>query len=250
MTDWSVTWDESYPAGTDAASGIATYIEQDKIAVRERLNSLLGITTWGTSTGPPMKGYQLNLTGGANANIQIGTTDFSFYDSTNSIQLFKITSAGSATFFYDLTIANGVTVTAGGLTITAGGITISAGGLAVSGNTTLNKTTVSSGQGVISRYNAGNSSTALTLDFNNGNNQLITLTGNCTFTFSNPVSGAWYSLELLQDATGSRTVTWPASVKWSGGTAPTLTTTASKTDVMTFYYNGTYYFGFQAGFNY
>jgi hypothetical protein len=91
------------------------------------------------------------------------------------------------------------------------------------------------------RYDAGNSGTALTLDFNNGNCQLVTLTGNITFTFSNPQPGARYLLELKQDGTGSRTVTWPAAVKWSGGVAPTLTTTAGQTDIICLYYNGTNY---------
>lgn len=245
MTTWAVTWDETYPAGTNAASGIATYIEQDKIAVRERMNSLLGISNWGTSLGPPMQAYQVSFAGGANAKIQIGTTDFSFYDDTNSTQLFKIVKAGDATFYYSLTVASGgLTVTAGGLTITAGGLTVTAG------DSAFKKVTVSSAQGVVARYSAGSSGTALTIDWNNGNNQVVSMTGACTFTFSNPIAGAWYSLELTQDATGSRTASWPASVKWPSASAPVLTTTASKTDILTFYYNGTNYIGFQAGFNY
>ncbi|NQW08364.1 MAG: hypothetical protein HQ481_00585 [Alphaproteobacteria bacterium] len=63
------------------------------------------------------------------------------------------------------------------------------------------------------------------------------MTGNCTFTFSNPpASGTAGSLTMVlrQDATGSRTTTWPASVKWAGGSAPTLTTTASAIDILTF----------------
>lgn len=62
----------------------------------------------------------------------------------------------------------------------------------------------------------------------------LTLTANCTFSFSNiPASGCTsITLYLHQDATGSRTVTWPAAVIWPGGTAPTLTTTASHVDVI------------------
>lgn len=99
------------------------------------------------------------------------------------------------------------------------------------------------GQYFSTRYSAGNSSTAITLDFNNGNVQFVTMTGNCTFTLSNPKSGGRYILELLQDGTGSRTATWPATVKWSGGTTPTLTTTAGRTDIITLYWNGTSYVG-------
>ncbi len=91
------------------------------------------------------------------------------------------------------------------------------------------------------RYDAGNSGTSKTLDWNNGNCQLLTLTGNVTLTLSNPAAGGRYLLELLQDGTGSRTVTFPAAVKWSGASAPTLTTTAGRTDIVTLYYNGTSY---------
>ena len=82
-------------------------------------------------------------------------------------------------------------------------------------------------------YDAGNSSTALTLNWNNGNTQLVTLTGNCTFTLSNPKDGFRYLIALKQDGTGSRAVTWPSAVKWSAGTAPTLSTAAGKVDVVT-----------------
>jgi hypothetical protein len=49
-------------------------------------------------------------------------------------------------------------------------------------------------------------------------------------------------LKVIQDATGSRAVTWPASVKWPSGTAPTLSTAANAIDIVTFYYDGTSYF--------
>src|SRR3569833_349176 len=66
-----------------------------------------------------------------------------------------------------------------------------------------------------------------------GNVQSLTLTANSTFTISNPpAAGVSFGLTLMiaQDATGGRTITWPAAVKWPNGVAPTLTTPASKTD--------------------
>lgn len=97
--------------------------------------------------------------------------------------------------------------------------------------------------GPVAEYNAGNSSTALTLSWNNAPSQKVTLTGNCTFTFSNPIAGESYIIKLVQDGTGSRTVTWPAAVKWPGGVAPTLSTAAASVDLVSFYYDGTSYFG-------
>lgn len=94
-----------------------------------------------------------------------------------------------------------------------------------------NKTTVADGGGE-TYFDAGNSGTALTLNLTNGNVQKITLTGNCTLTLTSPASGAYRSLLLyvFQDATGSRTITWPASVKWGTAGAPTLSTAATKMD--------------------
>jgi hypothetical protein len=93
-------------------------------------------------------------------------------------------------------------------------------------------------------YNAGNSSTALTLDFLNGWRQRLTLTGSCTFTLSNPVDGM-RSLFKIGTGAGSFTVTWPGTVKWSGGTAPVITATASKVDLVVLVYaaDTTTYYG-------
>jgi hypothetical protein len=85
-------------------------------------------------------------------------------------------------------------------------------------------------------YDAGNSGTAQTIDLANGNWQKSTLTGNCTYTFTGATSGKACSLLLsvVQDGTGSRAVTWPASVKWPGGTIPTLGTAASAFNLVSF----------------
>lgn len=89
----------------------------------------------------------------------------------------------------------------------------------------------------------GNSSTADTIDWGASNKQKSTLTDNCTFTFTAPSNPCTVQLILIQDGTGSRTVTWPASVKWPGGTAPTLSTAASSVDVVSLFYDGTNYYG-------
>jgi hypothetical protein len=60
-----------------------------------------------------------------------------------------------------------------------------------------------------------------------------------TLTMSGGVQGQVVVLEVVQDATGSRTVTTWTNVTWAAGTAPTLTTTASATDVLRFTYNAT-----------
>jgi hypothetical protein len=99
----------------------------------------------------------------------------------------------------------------------------------------------------------GNTGTAKTINLANGNFVTATLTGNCTFTFSNPSSGASsFTLFLTNDGTAGRTITWPASVKWPNGTVPTRTTTANRTDVYTFFTTngGTNWYGILSIFNY
>ena len=98
----------------------------------------------------------------------------------------------------------------------------------------------------------GTSGAAATIDLENGNFYKITLTANCTLTFSNPPASGTagsFTLFLVQDGTGSRTVTWPGTVDWADATAPTLTTTAAAVDVLTFITldGGTVWNGFVAG---
>jgi hypothetical protein len=96
---------------------------------------------------------------------------------------------------------------------------------------------------------SANSSTAITLALTNGTVQIITLTGTCTITMPTATSGKSFILLLKQDATGSRTVTW-TTVKWPSGTAPTITSTASKQDIYSFFADGTNWYGTTVGQNY
>jgi hypothetical protein len=97
---------------------------------------------------------------------------------------------------------------------------------------------------------SANTSTAYTIDLANGSVQILTLTGNCTFTFPTATAGRSFILILKQDGTGSRTATWPAAVKWPAGTAPTITSTASKSDKYIFTADGSNWIGSNAGQNY
>jgi hypothetical protein len=93
----------------------------------------------------------------------------------------------------------------------------------------------------------------LTLDLSTGTTFLVTFgAGNITgLTLSNVGSITSFSLRLKQDGTGSRTFsTSGTTVNWASGTAPTLTTTASKADWLTFVWNGASWDGFVGGQNY
>jgi len=89
----------------------------------------------------------------------------------------------------------------------------------------------------------GNSGTSQTLSLTNGTVQTVTMTGNCTFTMPTNVAGKSFILIAVQDGTGSRTATF-TSVKFAGGVAPTLTTTATTgRDILTFVADGTNWYG-------
>ena len=74
-----------------------------------------------------------------------------------------------------------------------------------------------------------------TLDLSTANRHVITMpAGNITIALSNVTVGQMFIIEIIQDSVGSRTVTWFTTIKWPGGSAPTLTTTANKKDSIAF----------------
>ncbi len=81
-----------------------------------------------------------------------------------------------------------------------------------------------------------------TIYLSTGNLFEVSLGANMSnLTLTNPSKGT-YMIKLKQDATGSRTVVFPTtSWLWAGGTAPTITATANKTDFITFIYDGSTY---------
>jgi len=85
-------------------------------------------------------------------------------------------------------------------------------------------------------YTNASATGTVDLDLSLYNTFKLTLTGNTTLTISNADSGAHsFTLEVIQDGTGGRTLTVPASVDWAGGTAPTLVTTNGSVSILTFY---------------
>lgn len=86
---------------------------------------------------------------------------------------------------------------------------------------------------------AGNSGTAITLDLSAASSQKLTLDNNATITLSNATPGGTYTLRIAQDATGGRTMTWPANVIWPGGVTPSFSTSANRVDLVTLYLDGT-----------
>ena len=90
-------------------------------------------------------------------------------------------------------------------------------------------------------FDNGNSGAGDAIDWRVGNKQKSTLTGDVTYTFTDPTGPCNLIFRLIQDGTGGRDVTWPAAVKWLG-TEPTWSDgAAGKTIVVSFYHDGTNY---------
>ena len=91
------------------------------------------------------------------------------------------------------------------------------------------------------------------VDLSTGNvfftDQIFSASNGGTFSFLNPpASGTAYGFTLRIQPQGTTPISWPASVDWAGGTAPTAPA-SGETDVYAFYTQdgGTTYYGFQAG---
>jgi len=79
----------------------------------------------------------------------------------------------------------------------------------------------------------------ITPDFALANNFSVTLGGNRTL--ANPTNltvGQSGVIKVTQDGTGSRTLAYGSNWDFAGGTAPTLTTTASAVDILAYYVDG------------
>jgi Major tropism determinant N-terminal domain len=148
--------------------------------------------------------------------------------------------------------ANGATLTSANITApTIANAAISGANNQLSG--TLTVTTGVIANGTFTNYtetaysNAGIGS-AFTANLSLGTVQVLTLNNNCTFTMPTASAGKSFVL-LLNSGSGGYSVTW-STVAWPGGTAPTLTATASKKDIFSFFSDGTNWYGATIGQSY
>jgi hypothetical protein len=152
-------------------------------------------------------------------------------DSNGNEEIIFTTTASAVN---EITIANAATGNSPNISVTGDDTNI---GLSVS----------TKGTGLIlfndGAYNADATLTdgaTITWDVGSSPVAKVTLGGNRTLSApTNSASGQFISLTVIQDATGSRLLTWNSAYEFTGDVAPTLTTTASKADVFVFKYNGT-----------
>jgi hypothetical protein len=200
------------------------------------------------------------------ANIKI--SDMTAAAAASGTQELEVNDSGSTKKVTGAQLSTYIrgTVTLGDLSVTASAADLNTTDVTTLGTSEASKVVTADANGDVSlteelkakSYNetylaVTSSGAAVTVNCETGNSFSHTLTESTTFTFSNPpASGTSYSfsIEIIQDASASGyTVTWPTSVDWPSGTAPTLTATASAKDVFVFTTrdSGTTWYGFTAG---
>ena len=208
-------------------------------------------------------GFDVTFTQGSGSNVSVsnGSTGVIYCDGGGATAAVKsiidsttLTTLGITASAAELNILDGVTATTSELNyndITTLGTSEASKAVTADANGV-----VTFDNGITEEFTAvTSSSNATTVNSRDGTVFSHTLTENTTFTFSNPASSgkaSGFSLKIVQDASASGyTVTWPASVDWSSGITPTLTSTANAVDQFVFYTHdgGTTYYGFLAGGN-
>ena len=188
--------------------------------------SITGLSTTATGTVLTLTDTYLNST----VSIRLPNATAIADDSGNEYIKF----AKTASAVNEITITNSATGNSPDLSVTGGDTNI---GLSIT----------TKGTGLI-KFNDGayypeatlTDGATITWDASVAQVAKVTLGGNRTLSApTNGATGQFISLLVIQDGTGSRTLTWNSAYEFASDTAPTLTTTASLGDLFTFRYNGT-----------
>jgi hypothetical protein len=148
-----------------------------------------------------------------------------------------MTVTGSGNFAYTRTLTAATNVTFP----TTGTLSTLAGTETFTNKTLTNPTVTNYVESVVA---IGTVTSSNTLSLTSGTVQTVTLTAStaCTFTMPTATAGKSFILIVTQASGGSGTAVF-TSVKFPGGTAPTITASASAIDILTFVANGTSWFG-------
>ena len=188
--------------------------------------SITGLSTSATGTVLTLTDTSINST----QNIQLPTAKAIADDSGN--EYLKFVKTASAV--NEISITNSATGNSPDLSVTGSDTNI---GLSIT----------TKGTGLI-KFNDGayfpeatlTDGATVTWDVSTAPVCKLTLGGNRTLSApTNGLTGQFISIAVIQDGTGSRTLTWNSAYEFTGDSAPTLTTTINKADLFVFKYNGT-----------
>ena len=197
------------------------HIADDQVTLAKMAGLVRGKIIYGDSSGNPAA-----LTVGSSGQVlKSDGTDISWGASPGA----ALTGSTNNT----ITTVTGANAISGEANLTFDGST-----LAVTGAATVSTTLTVAGAATLSEDTLTDAST-ITWAANTSPVAKVTLGANRTLgNASGGVAGQFISLLVIQDGTGSRTLTWNAAYEFKDDTAPTLTTTASKGDLFVFRYNG------------
>ena len=188
--------------------------------------SITGLATTATGTVLTLTDTHLNST----VSIRLPNATAIADDSGNEYIKF----AKTASAVNEITITNSATGNSPDLSVTGGDTNI---GLSI---TTKGTGLIKLNDGAYYPEATLTDGATITWDVSTAPVAKVTLGGNRTLSApTNGATGQFVSLLVIQDGTGSRTLTWNSAYEFASDTAPTLTTTASLGDLFTFRYNGT-----------
>lgn len=169
---------------------------------------------------------------------QDGTHDFATLYDANGNEQIKLTATASAV--NEWTITNAATATGPTLEATGGDAAITP---VIKGKSSFVKMSGIKDLGTVGATE--------TVNWANGDRQTMTLDENVTITFSNAAAGQTLTLYMLQDGSGTNTITWADTIVWQDGITwgtSYYTTTADKWNVVVIYYTGSAYLGMVSKF--
>jgi hypothetical protein len=154
-------------------------------------------------------------------------------------------TAAAAGTFTSLTATGTTTIGSSTGALQAASGVVSVGTLSIGNGGTNSTNQQGANQNLTTATSTLTQGSSITVNLATSNTFYLSLGASSTITtFSNPVDGQVVTIEVKQNG-GTFTLTWPSSVHWSGGTAPTMTSATGKYDVYTLVYNSTlgFYFG-------
>ncbi len=236
---------------------VVTFLEGGNVGIGTSSPLALLSIYGGSSAGAINAGVWDSLRNGITLNGQLASsaTGYNILSGAGDTNLYLNRPSGSAIKFRE---ANGSTdqftiLTGGGGIFPDGNLSVCTGGACPSGSPAGNGNVIAetaigigsstpwaglsivSGKAIVAAENTLATSTSMTVDWRNGNQQLVRIgTSGTTISFTGFIEGQKLVLTVCNPNASAGAISWGTQILWSGGTAPTQTTTANKCDVWSF----------------